>query len=45
MVDKADDILYFFGLSEDDQKKYSIVKDKFDGYLFEWAKFNLRKQL
>ena len=30
--DKADDILSSFGLSEDDQKKYSVVKDKFDSY-------------
>ena len=30
MGDKADDILSSFGLSEDDQKKYSVVKDKFD---------------
>ena len=52
MGDKADDILSSFGLSEDDQKKYSVVKDKFDGYfvkrrnvIFERAKFNSRKQL
>ena len=30
MGDKADDILSSFGLSEDDQKKYSVVKDKFE---------------
>ena len=30
MDDKADDILSSFGLSKDDQKKYSVVKDKFE---------------
>ena len=42
MDDKADDVISSFGLSEDDQKKYSLVKDKFDGY---FVKFNLHKQL
>ena len=32
MGDKADDILSSFGLSDDDQKKYSVVKDKFYSY-------------
>ena len=52
MGDKADDILSSFGLSEDNQKKYSVIKDKFDSYfvkrrnvIFERVKFNSRKQL
>ena len=52
MGDKADDILSSFGLSEDDQKKFSVVKDKFENHfvkrrnvIFERAKFNSRKQL
>ena len=32
MGDKADDILSSFRLSGDDQKKYSVVKNKFDNY-------------
>ena len=51
MGDKADDILHSFKLSEDDSKKYSVVKQKFDGHfvkrrnvIFERAKFNSRKQ-
>ena len=32
MGDKADDILFSFGLSDEDQKKYSVVKNKFDNY-------------
>ena len=46
-----DDILMSFGLSADDQKKYSTVKDKFENHfvqkrniIFERAKFNQRKQ-
>ena len=52
MGDKADDILSSFGLSEDDQKKYAVVKDKFESHfvkrrnvIFERVKFNSRKQL
>ena len=52
MGDKADDILSSFGLSDDEQKKYSVVKNKFATYfikqwnvIFEWAKFNSCKQL
>ena len=32
MGDAADDILQSFALSEDDQKKYDTVKEKFDTY-------------
>ena len=32
MGDKADDILSSFGLSDNDQKKYSVVKNKFDNH-------------
>ena len=52
MGDKADDILSSFGLSEEDQKKYSVVRDKFESHfvkrrnvIFERARFNSRKQL
>ena len=52
MDDKADDLLSSFGLSDEDQKKYSTVKEKFNGYfvkrrnvMFERARFNSRKQL
>ena len=52
MGDKANDILSSFGLSEDDQKKFSVVRDKFENHfvkqrnvIFERAKFNSRKQL
>ena len=52
MGDKADDILSSFGLSEDDQKKFSVVRDKFENHfvkrrnvIFERAKFNSCKQL
>ena len=52
MGDKADDILSSFGLSEEDQKKYSVVRDKFENHfvkrrnvIFERARFNSRKQL
>ena len=48
---QADDILRSFSLSEEDKKKYSVVKAKFDSHfvkrrniIFERAKFNLRKQ-
>ena len=52
MGDKADDILSSFGLSEADQNKYSVVRDKFESHfvkrrnvIFERVKFNSRKQL
>ena len=52
MGDKADDILSSFGLRKDDQKKFLVVRDKFENHfvkrqnvIFEQAKFNLRKQL
>ena len=52
MGDKADDILNSFGLSNDEQKVYRTVKEKFDDYfepqrnvIFQRAKFNQRKQL
>ena len=51
MGDQADDILRSFNLSEEDTKKYAIVKDKFDSHfikrrnmIFERAKINMRKQ-
>ena len=51
MGDVADDIFQSFALSEDDQKKYDMVKEKFDTYftkkknmIYEQAKSNLRKQ-
>jgi len=52
MGDNADDLLSSFGLSDEDQKKYSTVTEKFDSYfvkqwnvIFERARFNLWKQL
>jgi len=51
MGSKSDDILATFGLTNDDSKKFDVVKDKFDGYfvkrrniIYERAKFNRRKQ-
>ena len=51
MGDEADDILRSFRLSEEDAKKYDVVKAKFDGYfvkrrnvIYERAKFNQRCQ-
>ena len=51
MGDQADNILRSFNLSEEDAKKYTTVKDKFDCHfikrrnvIFERAKFNMRKQ-
>ena len=32
MGDKADDILSSFGLSEENQKKYSVVREKFENH-------------
>ena len=50
MGNEADDILRSFGLSED-SKKYDTVVAKFESHfvkrrnvIFEWAKFNMRKQ-
>ena len=49
--DAADDILHSFQLSEEDSKKYDVVKAKFESHfvqkrnvIYERAKFNLRKQ-
>ena len=51
MGDQADDILISFSLSEDDKKKYEIVKGKFESHfvkrrntIFERARFNQRRQ-
>ena len=51
MGDEADDILQSFGLSDADRKKYTSVKDKFEGHfiikrnvIFERARFNMRVQ-
>ena len=51
MGDEADDVLTSFGLSEEDRKKYDVVKAKFENHfvkkrniIFERAKFNQRKQ-
>ena len=48
---QADDTSRSFGFSEDDSKKYTVVKGKFDGHfikrrnvIFERAKFNMRAQ-
>ena len=52
MGDLADDILTSFGLSDDDKKKYDVVKAKFERHfikrrnkIYERAKFNQRRQL
>ena len=49
---QAEDILMSFCLSEADGKKYTIVKEKFEGHfirrrnkIYERARFNQRKQL
>ena len=51
MGSKRDDILATFGLTNDDSKKFDVVKDKFDGYfvkrrniMHERAKCNRGKQ-
>ena len=51
MGDEADDVLTSFGLSEEDRKKYDVVKATFENHfvkkrniIFERAKFNQRKQ-
>ena len=52
MGNQADDILTSFGLSDDDKKKYNVVKAKFERHfikrrkkIYERAKFNQRRQL
>ena len=51
MWDQADDILHSFGPSEDNSKKYTIVKAKFDSHfvkrqnmIFKRGKFNMWRQ-
>ena len=51
MGDEADDILISFKLSEEDRKKYEVVKEKFTSYfikrrnvIYERARFNCRRQ-
>ena len=51
MGDQADDILRSFGLSAEDSKKYTVVKEKFESHfvkkrnvIFERARFNQRRQ-
>ena len=51
MGDEADDILSSFGLTNEDSKKYTTVKERFEGHfikkrnvIFERAKFNQRVQ-
>ena len=51
MGDEADDVLRSFNLTEDQQKEYNVVKDRFNSHfvrkrnvIYERAKFNMRKQ-
>ena len=51
MGEDADDILYSFGLTEDERKSYNTVSTKFEAYfvkrrnpIYERAKFNMRRQ-
>jgi len=51
MGDRADDILHTFTLTEEEEKKYSVIVDKFEAHfvkkrnvIFERAKFNQRSQ-
>ena len=51
MGDTTDEIMHSFRLSEDDSKRYAIVKGKFDSYfvkkrnfIYERARFNRHKQ-
>ena len=51
MGEEADDILFSFGLSGDDRKKYTTVSNKFEVYfikrrnpIYKQAKFNMRRQ-
>jgi hypothetical protein len=51
MGPEGDEILRSFRLSQEDEKKYKVVKDRFEAHfvkrkniIFERAKFNLRKQ-
>ena len=48
---EGDDIVQSLGISDEEQKKYDVVKQKFQDYfiikrnvIFERAKFNLRSQ-
>ena len=48
---EGDDIVQSLGISDDEQKKYDVIKQKFENYsiikrnvIFERAKFNLRSQ-
>jgi hypothetical protein len=51
MGSEADEIFSSFQLSDDNEKKFNVVKEKFDGYfipkrnnIFERAKFNKQRQ-
>jgi hypothetical protein len=51
MGSEADEIFSSFQLSDDNKKKFNVVKEKFDRYfilkrndIFERAKFNKRRQ-
>ena len=51
MGEEADDILYSFGLTEDERKSYTTVSTKFEAHfvkrrnpIYERAKFNMRRQ-
>ena len=51
MGEEADNILFSFGLSADDKKKYTTVSNKFEAYfvkrtnpIYKRAKFNMRRQ-
>ena len=51
MGEDADDILYSFGLTEDERKSYTTVSTKFEARfvkrrnpIYERAKFNMRRQ-
>ena len=51
MGDEADDILRSFGLTEDDQKDYKVIIERFDSHfikrrnaIYERTKFNSRSQ-
>ena len=52
MGDEADDILLSFGLSDENKKKYDMVKATFENHfiklhnpIYERTKFNQRKEL
>lgn len=51
MGDEADDVLCVLSLSDDDKKKYELVKQAFEKHcvgkhnvIYERAKFNMRRQ-